>query len=349
MPKLLSLLHEYIPSFANTYFWIEANGQIKDIYDEHSDAYAALPTYHEKFLGQSELEVWSGLSASAQIQDAVHMDQLWHIPRDQVLQHDFYKLFLRKVGNHWGLSKAIWHNDMPRGLLHLKRQEGEKDFLSSDLEKLDKISPYIAQTIADDATIKQPSSEYPIETAKLVVDGTGRIHNYTSKGERIMMLSQGESQIDAQFCFSHSRLTDDLRSLIEKAKCPPSGRASHPYITSIQNRWGKFKFSVFPLSENVSSGSKNLTILQIDHYVPIKLFIFERIESMDLTDRQFDICFEILEGKQYAEVANGLGLQESTVTSHKKEILRKAGVNTRHELSEKVFFGSSPSFESATN
>lgn len=336
MPRILGLLHDYIPSFANVYFWIEEDGQIRDIYDEYPQAYAALPVYHEKFLGRSELEVWDGLSETAKIKTAVHMDQLWRIPREDVLKHEFYREFLGKVGNHWGLQKSIWVNGKPRGLLHLKRKSGEKNFCSSDIKRLEEISKHIAYAIENQSNNPEPISSHAVESAKLIVDYAGHIHHYTSKAERIMMLSQGEAQISAQFDFSHSRLPSRLVALVNPRK---NGQHSARTSNVVQNRWGRFKYSSFPLSENSNNSLEQLTILQIDHYIPIRLFLFNQLERLDLTDRQFQICFAILEGKSYALIAQEFDLQESTVVSHKKEIFQKANVADRHELSDKIYHG----------
>lgn len=336
MPRLLGLLHGYIPSFANVFFWFDDNGRIRDIYDENPESYTVLPTFLEEYHNKREREVWCGVEASAMYRGALNTEQLWTVDRKTLHMHDFYNDFLKVVGSHWGLHKPIWVDDKPKGLLLIKRTEGEENFSNEDTQKLERISKHIEHAITFQGHRSEIVDDNSVDKGVLIVDSIGSIHHYTNKAERIMMLSQGENKLQNYSQYSFSKLPPKLLSLVGRIRLIHTGQNSLPATETISNQWGEFKFSMYPLKANSEQDSNNLYVIQIEHLEPIRLILFNKIDQYDLTNRQFQICMSIGLGKSYAEIAASLGLMESTIVSHKKEIFRKLGVFNRHELSEKI-------------
>ena len=58
--------------------------------------------------------------------------------------------------------------------------------------------------------------------------------------------------------------------------------------------------------------------------------------STEFTDREIDILKELVSGASNAEIAEKLGLKESTVKMHVKNMLQKTGYRSRLELAVKV-------------
>lgn len=336
MPRLLSLLHGYIPSFANVYFWVEEDGQVMDIYDENPESYSVLPLYLEEYYNSREKEVWGGLADSAKFRTAVHMDEIWHVDRSTLLKHDFFQDFLLKVGSFWGLHKAIWANNKPVGLLQLKRAEEDKNFSAEDVIRLERISAHIehaAQRLDDEAELLD---DRPVETALLIVDNKGKIHHYTNRAERIMMLSQGQRHENAYSRFSYAKLPPRLMQLLNRIEQIKSGQNSLPASSSIKNQWGQFKFAAYPLTAHGVEDPRGLFVIQIEHLAPLKIVLLNNIDRFNLSSRQTQICLNIGLGKSYSEIAKSIGIKESTLITHKKEIFRKVGVSQRHELADKI-------------
>ena len=336
MPRLLSLLHGYIPSFANVFFWFDEKGRIRDIYDENPESYAVLPTFLEEHYNKKEREVWCGIETSAMYHSAHNIDQLWTVDRKTLYMHDFYNDFLRQIGNHWGLHKPIWVNDKAKGLLLLKRTADDDNFSNEDTLKLERISVHIEHAFSLQKYKTESFGKKAIEKGVLIVDTLGKVQNYTNKAERIMMLSQGEQNFNTYSQYTFSTLPPKLMALMKRLHSINSNDDALPSTEIIKNQWGKFKFSMYPLKANSGDGSNCLYMLQIEHFKPLHIMLFDRVSQYELTNRQSQICMNIGLGKSYSNIAVNLGIMESTVISHKKEIFRKLGVFDRHELSEKV-------------
>ena len=338
MPRLLSLLHGFIPSFANVFFWIDDNGKISDIYDENPESYLVLPLFLEHYYNQREREVWCGLEASVKYRQALSIEHLWTVDQKTLMMHGFYNDFLQKCGNHWGLQKPIWVMEKAKGLLLLKRTEKESNFTQNDVIKLERISKHIEHALSYQDFETKLIDGKPTEKAVLIVDVNGKIHHYTNRAERIMMLSQGEDKFRTYRRYSVYHLPARLMALVQRLRQVQFGEYTAPATEIFSNQWGKFRFSIFPLNANNQNDAENLYVIQIEHLVPMPIIMMDKIDRFELTSRQTQICLNIGLGKTYSDIADSLGIMESTVISHKKEIFKKIGVATRHDLSEKILF-----------
>ena len=55
-------------------------------------------------------------------------------------------------------------------------------------------------------------------------------------------------------------------------------------------------------------------------------------KTISLTQRQWMVIFQLIDGKTQEQVAHSLNIGHGTVADHMKEIYRKAGVNNRVDL-----------------
>lgn len=336
VPRLLRLLHDFIPSFANVYFWLAEDGSIVDIYDEYPESYAALPLYLSEYCNTKELEVWNGLAGAAQFRTAIDMEQLWKVDKRQLLRHDFYEDFLKQVGHFHGLHRSIFVDGKPRGLLQIKRNVGDSPFENEDIQKLDRIAQHIEFAIKHQGREIGQSRGGAIETVSLIVDARGKIHHYTDKAERMMMLSQSERQMSRHKQFSYTSLPPALHKLVTRVKKIGRGANRQPATKTVSNRWGSFTFSAIPLNPHNNIGSKELYLLQIEQHIPLKVRLLDELDSYSLSTRQLEICLHIAAGESYAKIAELMDVMPSTVVTHRKALFSKLGISNRHEISTTI-------------
>lgn len=339
VPKLLRLLHSYIPSFANVYFWLANDGSVVDIYDEFPESYAALPLYLSEYYNNKELEVWDGLQGATNIRSAVDMDQLWKIDKQQLLKHDFYQDFLKPIGQLNGLHRSIYVNGRARGILQLKRNIGDPAYSQENVQKLNRVAVHIEHAIKNQHLEPERLNNSAIEEATLIVDARGKIHHYTDKAERIIMFSQDNKRIDHYSRFSYSKLPPLLCKLVSQLQRIERGENLQPATKTINNRWGMFTFSVTPLNQQQEPTAIKLYVLQIEHFVPLKIKLLDALDSFELSNRQFEVCLHISTGKSYSEIAELMCVKESTVITHRKALFGKLGVSNRHQLNNVMMNG----------
>jgi len=113
--------------------------------------------------------------------------------------------------------------------------------------------------------------------------------------------------------------------------------------------WAWVKYQIACLTENLSNVCLPLRIQQADKQLVIRLIVeqigerylllleeqalslFKALELLGLSQRETDVLFWVIRGKENKAIAKALGLQISTVRKHLESIYRKLGVQSRTE------------------
>jgi len=128
--------------------------------------------------------------------------------------------------------------------------------------------------------------------------------------------------------------------------------------------WAWVKYQVACLTQNLSNVRLPLRIQQADKQLVIRLIVeqigerylllleeqtlslFKALELLGLSQRETEVLFCLIQGKDNKAIAKALGLQISTVRKHQESIYRKLGVQSRTEASaqalEKLGYLNSP-------
>ena len=339
IPSILRLLHDFVPSFSNTYFTVNKGGYLDGIYDERPETYEIMPVYYDLVKDKLEKEVFDGWVSTTRFRSTVNMDLIWKVDRETFFKHPVYQEMMRKIGYNFGLHRPIWWGDKNYGVIELQRTFTDNPFSTSEMVKFDHLCRQIDYMFGASAH-RASSEEYlSMRSAIIVVDSAGHIQSMSEHGERLLYLAQVDNfnaAIDKTGEFRHG---DVITGLKNRLVALFNGSCSQTPSITVINKWGRFRISAFFMNLIEPGKSNPLINIQIEHLSPRDLALVEKLEDHSLTQRQKDICIEICRGVPYSEIASELGIALSTVVSHKKELFDRLSVSHRHELLARILYG----------
>ena len=337
--KFLDSLHGYIPSYANLYFWADADGDVDDIYDERPlDSELISLCYDEAFI-RKQREVFDGWPGTFRHQSTVSMDRLWRVNRKTFIAHEFYNELYRKLDCHHGLHRAIRVDGENHGALQLHRSLKDVKFSGRDIQRLDRVAKHLEYGIKISANGSgyEPSKK-PSNTEFITASTSGSIMHYTAGAQRLYMLIHHGNKLADVGGVSFSQVTPMFGMLIKRLLNLSKGLNTEPPLLTYANKWGKFRITAYFMEPVASSQINSYINFQLDHYKPSKVLLLESVESQKLTARQKDVCLNIGLNMQYWEIAEKLGIAKSTVVTHKKEIFDRLGIKSRNQLLNRLLY-----------
>jgi DNA-binding CsgD family transcriptional regulator len=97
-----------------------------------------------------------------------------------------------------------------------------------------------------------------------------------------------------------------------------------------------FTFRAYWLDRGAGLGGTPLIGVTIERLEPLALKLWRRAEELPLTGRELEVCQLLAVGRSRAEIAERLGVSESTAVNHCRNLYAKLGVHSRAELVEKI-------------
>ena len=223
------------------------------------------------------------------------------------------------------------------GAGYLTRERGEPDFGRGEIALLGRVAPHVgaglkAAALRRRATDGTPGAGVP---GVLTLDHAGRVLSYTPAAERLL----------SEF--------EDLRSGWARDGIPiPVGmaagalkRALHPASDEDQNlvprvrlrgRSGRWLTLHASLTES-APGRPSETMIVISPSEPEEVARLN-VASYGLTPREEEIVKLVARGLSTRQISGTLFISEHTVNNHLRSVFEKAGVNSRREMVQRLFF-----------
>ncbi len=338
MPTILETLHDIVPSYGNTFLAANPHGDVVDIYDESPDAPSILPVYADSFLNRKEREVFVGWRNAGDFRSAVDFDRLMTVDRPRFLRHAFYHEVLKPVGFFYGAHVALREGSELRGYVQFKRNKRGGRYARAELRRIDWAARFINHALAPvarqgDGTLYSPDVS---KQGLIIADARGRIQHLSSTARRLISLSclSPVSKLRRSLeSVEGSQLPDALASLCATASAIANDAlVAEPPSRVLRNAWGEFHFHAYMLEPSCNEVSDPLVGISVTWFKPIAAKVLGAVKPYGLSMRQIQTCVLLAMGLSAGEIAGRLGVRESTVVSHRKEIYNRVGVNNRAEL-----------------
>lgn len=334
--RLLELLHQKIPSGGGIFVWFDEDRNVIDLYDDRPLAYTLLPLYLSEFLGAAEREVFNGWAETSHHKRTVFVDSFFKVDLETLEKSALYKKILEPLGSYWVLHKPLWKNGDCLGVLQLQRSKGEPPFTAREAAELDAVGVLVADALTERMSGFDAFADRYTSDACFVVDAHLEIQHYSSQAPELMNQAISSQEMENKSALAGLRLPPAVEALCRAVQARVRDGQPAPESISIVNAWGKFGIVAKPMISGEGEVDERVIVIEVRRKTPIKLVLMNQLDKVDLTDRQHEVCLRICLGQSYSEIAGALGIRESTVISHKKEIFGKLGVGSKHELTDKV-------------
>lgn len=346
VPTLLRTVHLAVPATSWTFFWVDENCRVVNMYQ-----YPATPEltalYVAEFYGKKELEAWPG--ATQLMKTAADVDwTLREVDRQKFFRSEFYETCLRPRGSYEPIHAAIRVEGRLRGVLMLDRGSGEKPFMGSDLAFLERIVPYLRHALESPPT-SDPALTDGGESGLMILDRGGRLQFLCPRARRLW------------FYANHSRIAPDRRSHEQERSLSEAvaglarwlaaiagGHEMAPPLIHHRNAWGGFVFRAYWLEQAIadpsgsqsvvdtSSMERSLIGVTIQYQEPLSLKVTRAMQDLPLSDREKAVCLLLAQGLSHSAIAGHLNIRPTTVKTYVRRVHEKLGVTRSEDLLRKL-------------
>ena len=166
------------------------------------------------------------------------------------------------------------------------------------------------------------------ESATMVVDDDGRLLLHNANSIRMLALATGEPLA----FYRHERLPDWLAPLRSNLDRIWRGYPAPPATFERRNPAGRFRFKAYRCTDAAALQRDAAIVIHIEHFPPLRLMVERLGFAFGLTERQRELCVQLVLGRSHSEIARDFALRDSTVVDHVRKIYRRLNVHNHDEL-----------------
>lgn len=337
MPALLAELRAFVPSLGSTFFFLDGEGSLINIYDENPEIPWVGQLYMQEFYNRPDREMGAGFSdflraGRVGVQTA---EEVLNVDMRTFRRSDLYNLIYRPLGYGFMIRLVFWDYTRPLGGLMLSRSSGERPFALEELRRLADLESFVAHAL----TNRSNKIDAPLvdsgKSGVMIVDPAGRVIYSSAEGRRLLFFAThphiGPDAVDHRQAPLPATLVRLCKNLMRVFSGDPSAAIPAYYHRNI---WGGFSFRAHWLEgDDPASGLIGITV---SHQEPLPVKLMRRVKELPLSRRQAQVCMLMANGASNENIAEQLGISKYTAIAHGRWIYNKLDVHNRAELVNKL-------------
>lgn len=327
---LLAELHRLLPSYSNSFVWLNNNGHISHFFDERHNLQFSLAfrdSDNSKLI--NSLEEWLiNLSDISESQDYFYEDtDLITLYQKMILPVGYINSLLLPIRSHSD-GRCI-------GAMMLHRKHRRNQFTSQEKSLCRSVVPLLLNGL-NNASSRSLSVIDGWQQGLLVIDKNARLQQACNDGKKL--LSMAMCPISQEPLMLHSNLQGlaGINNLVNKLFKDRSNQLNYDDARlEAHSAWGTFCFTAFLIHDFQGNRSPQIGV-NIRWQVPFLLKLFHGIPHLDLTPRQQAVALLYSAGYPIKVMADKLELSIYTVKEHISNIFTRLQIRSRSELIEKL-------------
>lgn len=327
MPALLKAVREYARADSAGFFWVDANGDMRNLYAERSLPPQLMRRYFEEHYGGDVHAFRETFLARAREADPVSTTS----PTAGYMETPYYREILAALDAHHVLYAVVSDGARPIGQLSLYRSREGKPFSAADRDAVRGIVHYVAQAAA------RPHSE---RAAEAYVDGEdeGLVlldeHGCIAQGNAASLhLLARAMQRDFNAATPSFVVGDFAGGVAEELRLRVAairaGRESKPPREHVDGQWGRFHITAYALGD---ASTDALTGIHVRRKEPLMVRLVEAMSTLDLSPQQREVALLLAQGKSNSEIAEALSVSANTAAYHVKQLYLRLDAHDRGEV-----------------
>jgi len=329
MSSLLPALRELVPSDSAGFFWVDARGDMSNLYAERLLPPDVMELYFERFYEGREASFRKAFLERAEAPDGVVATSA-----DADLQKtEYYNEIMRRLDAHHVLYGIVREQGAALGQLSLYRRLDAPAFTASERADLASVMHYVGHGIGISDARRPEGPAYAFEDsddeAMLVTDRHGRIRQSSAKGRRLILLATMSEINSASLRASENdRAATLLRTLIARLDAVSRGDDAAPPVATVDTKWGRHVLRAYWLDDDHQAAEAPVGV-RIQRQEPMIIRFVKALGRLPLSPQQREIAIMIVRGKSNHEIADALGVSGNTVGYHIKQLFIKLDVHDR--------------------
>ena len=344
MGSLLPALRELVPSDSAAFFWVDARGEMRNLYAERMLPPEVMSLYFERFYeGRDAAFRKSFLERAAAPEGVVAMSA-----DGDLRKTDYYNEILKRLDAHHVLYGIVREQGAALGQLSLYRPMDAPAFTPRERADLASVMRYVAHGIAGEEARGESigsdafSFEDSDDEAMLVTDRSGTIRHASEKGRRLLLLATTSEINPASLKASvNENATRALQAIATRLDAVSRGEDAVPPVMTLDSKWGRHLLRAYWLEDDYQAADA-LVGVRIQRQEPMILRFVHAMGSIALSPQQREIALLIAKGQSNQEIAEGLGVSGNTVAYHIKQLFLKLDVHDRAGALQRIAAGPSP-------
>lgn len=335
--SLLAALRELVPSESAAFFWVDARGEMRNLYAERLLPPELMSLYFERYYDGGEASFRKAFRERAAAPDGV----MASTPDGDVRKSAYYNEIMRRLDAHHVLYGIVREQGAALGQISLYRPPDAPAFGVRERNDLASVMRYVSHGIAvgdaahGGAELALQDSD---EEALLVADRAGRVLHGSEKARRLLLLATtSELNSSSLKAAVNERAAQALATLCARLEAVAVGEDPVPPAMTLDTKWGRHILRAYWLDDD--HGREALIGIRIQRQEPMILRFVQAMGRLPLSPQQREIALMIAQGRSNQEIADGLGVSGNTVAYHIKQLFLKLDVHDRAGAVERIASG----------
>ncbi len=336
--SLLAALRELVPSESAAFFWVDARGEMQNLYAERLLPPEVMSLYFERYYDGGEGSFRKAFLERAAAPDGVIATS----PDRDLVKTGYYNEILRRLDAHHVLYGIVREQGAALGQVSLYRPPDAPAFGARERGDLASVMRYVSHGIAvgdqahATADLQLRDSE---DEAMLVADRAGRVRHGSEKARRLLMLATTSEINPASLgAAANERAAQALRTLCTRLEAVERGEDAAAPAMTLDTKWGRHVLRAYWLDDDHRAADA-LVGIRIQRQEPMILRFVEAMGRLPLSPQQREIALMIAQGRSNQEIAESLGVSGNTVAYHIKQLFLKLDVHDRAGALERIASG----------
>ncbi|MGO9233519.1 MAG: helix-turn-helix transcriptional regulator [Methylocella sp.] len=347
-----SLLHELLPHGWSRIALLETDATIGSCYPENPAAATIFRERMWRFIDDplSPASLWM----SAFRANAIG----WTLPLQgkDWLDSGWYREIEAPLDSCWILDAMIGDTGQSFSLAHLMltRPRGSRPFTLDDIQRLDRLRPWLAHALRPRALADVLTEDHdyvgmagaPVLSGQIILTSDAKVMFQTAGLEHLFRILGGERANYMQQVPLRDRLPEPILKLLQCIRGAANGTSNAPPRMQVSTAHGvvtleaKWLVSADATPTDVAKDPKScliaVTIELLEHAIAYAARVLRKNGA---TPAQVKVGIHLALGKTKPEIADELGLQLSSVADLTKKLYSNLDVHNSAELGAKIWAG----------
>lgn len=332
VPALLRGLRHVVAFDWGAFFWVDAQGDIVNMYSERMLPSAVTYRYFERHY-DAEAHSFRGQLAAR----LARGELVGQVCADGALERTaYYREVLQPLDVHRILYSLVLQGARVIGQLSLYRARRHKPFEPADRESLMAASRYLAQALSVGTGEEVSGADAwrdSEQQALLVCDGNGTVVEASPVAPALLAQASGEAINRSTICGPLERAGQGLLRAVTSPLSSYGGIGRDGYSERlVANAWGRYRLRAYPMA-----GDRFAVHLQRQEHLLVR--ITEAMRAHALSPQQRETALLLARGRSNPQIAETMGVSLNTAGYHVKQLFQRLDAHDRSAVIARLLDG----------
>jgi DNA-binding CsgD family transcriptional regulator len=350
MVAVTPLLHEIIPHGWMRLGLVAPDATMTSTYSEHPENAALFRERLWRFMDDPSALVSLWVPAFR----AVAIGWTLHRQGAGYLESGHYRELEAPLDSCWVLGGMIGDGGRSIGFLHLTRPRSARPFAVDDVQRLDRLRPWLAHAFRRPASgDAHQQDQAPISPAgptllsgQMIVTVDARLLHQTTGVEHLLLILAGEPGNYTRYVPVSDKLPPPVLKLLRQITGAANGTSNTPPRMQVSTAYGiltlgaKWLVPAGTLPADAARDPKSCLIsVTIELHEHVIAHAARVLRESGATPAQTKVGIQLALGKTKPVIADELGIQLTSVADHTRKLHQTLDVHNSTELATKIWLG----------